>query len=196
MEYCERASSIKSISDLKMDRRLKDIVEGMEIDEIILAVRNGDLINYISRSALPTGEKIDRDEWWIYLDMINDLKDELKSQGYIRRDIDDVIMPERYFAEKYAIPCGLLKKEVCQPYFYSNRSYETYDFGYDRLRLIINILEDELRPEYFKAVKSDIMYADRYCYEGNVNVTDIINARQFLIDNHGRLRRRFGVCWL
>ena len=190
MEYCRRVDSLRSISDLEFFERLKEAVGHVDFDKIILGIRNG---NLFCRQTLPTGKKIDEEEWWLYLDMINDVKDYLRLEGYIRHDIDNIMMPERYFAEMYAIPCGLVDSKTCQPYFFSNEAYETYAFGYDRLRLILDILAEELTPQQFIAVREDIMYADKYCFEGNS--TDITAVRQFLRNNRRRLKQRFSVCW-
>ncbi len=193
MLYCKSSKFLKSLDEIDVDKRLVDLIGGVTADRLLLGIRNGNLMNSIISWATPIDEGVDEDNTWLYLDMINDVKDTLKLQGYIRNDLDDVVMPERYFAENYAIPCGLVDREICQPYYYSNKVYETYSFEYDRLRIIMNILEEELDDEQFNAVRCDVMYADEWCSEESKIIAD---ARRYLTDNCKRLKQRFNVCWL
>lgn len=193
MLYCKSSKFLKSLDEIDVDKRLVDLVGGVTADRLLLGIRNGNLMNSIISWAIPIDEDVDEDNTWLYLDMINDVKDTLKLQGYIRNDFDDVVMPERYFVENYAIPCGLVDREICQPYYYSNKVYETYSFEYDRLRIIMNILEEELDDEQFNAVRCDVMYADEWCSEESKSIA---NARRYLTDNCKRLKQRFNVCWL
>lgn len=193
MLYCKRNKFLKSLDEIDVDKRLVDLIGDVTADRLLLGIRNGNLMNSIISWATPIDEDEDDDNTWLYLDMINDVKDTLKLQGYIRNDLDDVVMPERYFAENYAIPCGLVDREICQPYYYSNEVYETYSFEYDRLRMIMNILEEELDDEQFNAVRCDVMYADEWCSEESKSIA---NARRYLTDNCKRLKQRFNVCWL
>ena len=194
MDFCKRASELKSLSDLPFFTRLKDVVNFVDLDDIVLGIRSGNLFYNIPREALSTGTKIDEDDWWIYLDMIGEVKDYLRAEGFIRNDMDEIMMPERYVSEMYLIPCGLVDKQVCQPYFYSNREYETYSFEYSRLRLIMNILEDELSDKQIEVVKRDVMNAEKYCY--NADEAILAEVRRFMRDNRRRLEQRFKVCWL
>ena len=193
MLYCKSSKFLKSLDEIDVDKRLVDLIGGVTADRLLLGIRNGNLMNSIISWAIPIDEDVDEDNTWLYLDMINDVKDTLKLQGYIRNDFDDVVMPERYFVENYAIPCGLVDREICQPYYYSNKVYETYSFEYDRLRMIMNILEEELDNEQFNAVRCDVMYADEWCSEESKSIA---NARRYLTDNCKRLKQRFNVCWL
>ena len=194
MNYCKSVKCLKSINELEMDERLAEVLGPVEVDKLVLGIRSSDLIYSISRQAFPIKKGIDKEEWWVYLDMINDVKDDLKYEGYIRHDIDNIVMPERHFAEMYAIPCGLVDKRICQPYFFSNEVYETYGFEFDRLKMILDILEEELIPEWFEVIKEDIMSANRYSYKGE-EIT-LAEIRRFLIRNNKRLRQRFNVCWI
>ena len=191
MRYCEKASILKSLSDLPFYQDMI-YVANMDLEEIVLGVRSGNLFYSILKTS--DGKKIEEEEWWMFLDRINDFKDYLNSQGYIRHDMDAIMMPERYFAETYAVPLGLVDKKVCQPYFYSNDVYETYTFEWNRLRLIRNILYDELTDEQYTAIEKDIMNADRYIYDGNKEA--LAEARKYLKENRRRLEQRFKVCWL
>lgn len=193
MLYCKSSKFLKSLDEIDVDKRLVDLIGGVTADRLLLGIRNGNLMSSIISWAIPIDEDVNEDNTWLYLDMINDVKDTLKLQGYIRNDFDDVVMPERYFVENYAIPCGLVDREICQPYYYSNKVYETYSFEYDRLRIIMNILEEELDDEQFNAVRCDVMYADEWCSEEPKSIAD---ARRFLTDNCKRLKQRFNVCWL
>ena len=193
MLYCKSSKFLKSLDEIDVDKRLVDLIGGVTADRLLLGIRNGNLMSSIISWAIPIDEDVDEDNTWLYLDMINDVKDTLKLQGYIRNDFDDVVMPERYFVENYAIPCGLVDREICQPYYYSNKVYETYSFEYDRLRIIMNILEEELDDEQFNAVRCDVMYADEWCSEESKSIA---NARRYLTDNCKRLKQRFNVCWL
>ena len=193
MLYCKSSKFLRSLDEIDVDKRLVDLIGGVTADRLLLGIRNGNLMNSIISWAIPIDEDVDEDNTWLYLDMINDVKDTLKLQGYIRNDFDDVVMPERYFVENYAIPCGLVDREICQPYYYSNKVYETYSFEYDRLRMIMNILEEELDDEQFNAVRCDVMYADEWCSEESKSIA---NARRYLTDNCKRLKQRFNVCWL
>ena len=193
MLYCKSSKFLKSLDEIDVDKRLVDLIGDVTADRLLLGIRNGNLMNSIISWATPIDEDEDDDNTWLYLDMINDVKDTLKLQGYIRNDLDDVVMPERYFAENYAIPCGLVDREICQPYYYSNEVYETYSFEYDRLRMIMNILEEELDDEQFNAVRCDVMYADEWCSEESKSIA---NARRYLTYNCKRLKQRFNVCWL
>lgn len=192
MLYCKSSKFLRSLDEIDVDKRLVDLIGGVTADRLLLGIRNGNLMSSIISWAIPIDEDVNEDNTWLYLDMINDVKDTLKLQGYIRNDFDDVVMPERYFVENYAIPCGLVDREICQPYYYSNKVYETYSFEYDRLRIIMNILEEELDDEQFNAVRCDVMYAE-WCSEEPKIIAD---ARRFLTDNCKRLKQRFNVCWL
>ena len=193
MLYCKSSKFLKSLDEIDVDKRLVDLIGDVTADRLLLGIRNGNLMSSIISWAIPIDEDVNEDNTWLYLDMINDVKDTLKLQGYIRNDFDDVVMPERYFVENYAIPCGLVDREICQPYYYSNKVYETYSFEYDRLRIIMNILEEELDDEQFNAVRCDVMYADEWCSEEPKIIAD---ARRYLTDNCKRLKQRFNVCWL
>ena len=163
VRYCRSVKELKIFNDIKIDEELLKMLGPIKIDKLVLGVRNDNLVDYVSNRISLIGGANDQEVCWLYLDMINDLRDELKVEGFIRSDMDDTVSPERYFAEMYAVPCGLVPRRICQPYLYSNEVYESYNFEYDRLRLILNILEEELPEEQFKAVRSDIMYADSYC---------------------------------
>jgi hypothetical protein len=195
MDYCRKASTIDSIRELPgLSEEAYALADCIGVEEIILGIRSDLLMKNLPNLIIPTENKCDlQRDWSEYIDVLQDLKEVLFLNGFIRADIEDDAVPERYFVEKYALPCGLVDRELCCPYDYSNIVYEQYGFRYDRLEKILNVLEDEFNEEQYEVVRADIMYMEPYGILGDSQI--IADVMRHLLKHNERLKSAFSSCW-
>ncbi len=193
MNYCRSTRELKTLQDLGISREAYYNLQNVNLDTLILGIRNDLLLSNLPDFINPDKRNLTAEMWYEKMDYYYEVKEALIIEGFIRPDIEFFKNPEKYFAQNYAVPLGLADRRICMPYFYSNEVYETYDFCYDRLRLILDILEDELTKEQFDAVKSDIMYMD-YMF-ADVSEMDLKFAKMKLKEKRRSLKWRFETCF-
>ena len=196
MSFCRSASELISIGDLKLSGKALSLVDDLTPGELILGVRNRTISDYIM-SIEGYYEYDDSDEVWMkYYDELRALTEEIKRavtvEGFIRNDLMDLLMPESYFVKEYVQNLKLADYRKCMPFYFSNETYERYQFTYERLVKIFQVLQAELTPKQYRIVKNDIMYLDGYLYPGNNTLKE---AKLKLSHHRKKIGKRLEKIW-
>ena len=195
MSFCRSASELKSVRDLKLSEEAFALVEDLTPGELILMVRTRTISDYIMEDEINYDEL---DEFWEKrYDELRSLTEEVKRavtvEGFIRNDLMDLLMPESYFVKEYVKNLKLISDfRKCMPFYYSNEVYEKYQFTYERLTKIFQVLQQELTPKQYRIVKNDIMYLDGYFYPGGSTLKE---AKSKLSHHRKRIGKRLEKIW-
>ena len=197
MRFCRSASELKSIRDLKLSEEAFSLVSELSPDELILMVRARTISDYIMEDEINYDFDGSDEIWEKHYDELRSLTEEIKRavtvEGFIRNDLMDLLMPESYFVKEYAQGLKLISDpQKCMPFYYSNEAYEKYQFTYERLVKIFQVLKEQLTPKQYRVVKNDIMYLDGYLYPGG---TTLKEAKQQLSRHRKRIRKRLEKVW-
>lgn len=170
MSFCKPASEINAFKFRWVPEPLARIYGDLSVEEFVLAVRNGSVNSFMYNDEYSDAEKLE------YASMVEDVKEVLTVNGFIRPEMMSLNDPELYFVVMYLMKLDIAdnyysKKdieedfgEIFMPYYYSNDEYENYVFCYERVEAIINVLSNFLDEEELYEVTLDIMYMDEaYC---------------------------------
>lgn len=170
MSFCKPASEINTFKFRWVPEPLARIYGDLSVEEFVLAVRNGSVNSFMYNDGYSDAEKLE------LASMVEDVKEVLTVNGFMRPEMMSLNDPELYFVVMYLMKLEVadnyyLKKdmeedfgEIFMPYYYSNDEYENYVFCYERVEAIINVLSNFLDEEELYEVTLDIMYMDEaYC---------------------------------
>ena len=147
-EPCKKAKNVKSLEELGLSQPAKNLVRGIDPEELILSVRNHEIYKFL---------QIDNDLQKKFL--VDEIEAILRHDGFIREDISGSLSPEIHFSSRYVCALHLMEghEEKCVPFYDSNEAYENYVFSLERLDKILAFLERFLTEKnQFEAVKSDL----------------------------------------
>ena len=174
MSYCRPASEAEYFEGF-----LPTLFDGLTVDQAILNIRNGNAYNH-TQDDYWTDEQRER-----ITAVVDEAREILLINGFIRLEISYMVMPEMYFALKYIVELDLTDDylERFLPYLASNEDYERYMFCYERLEGSLEILEKILSAEEFYEVLTDVMYlGEMECNEKILN-----QAKLKIVDNKDRI---------
>ena len=170
MSFCKPASEINVFKFRWVPEPLAKIYGDYSVEEFVLAVRNGSVNSFMYNDEYSDAEKLE------LASMVEDVKETLTVNGFMRSEMMSLNDPELYFVVMYLMKLEIadnyyLKKdmeedfgEIFMPYYYTNDEYENYVFCYERVEAIINVLSNFLDEEELYEVTLDIMYMDEvYC---------------------------------
>lgn len=174
MSFCKPASEINVFKFQWVPTKLAKLYGDLSVEEFVLAVRNGSVNSFMYSDDYSEAEKIE------LASMVDDVRETLIVNGFIRPEMMSLSDPELYFvvmylmkleiAEKYYIDGRLDEdfEEIFMPYYYSNDEYENYVFCYERVEAIINVLANFLEGDELYEVTLDIMYMDDAICESEI----------------------------
>ena len=166
MSFCKPASEINAFTFQWVPAQLAKIYGDLSVEEFVLAIRNGSVNSFMYSDKYSEAEKIE------LASMVEDVREFLIVNGFIRPEMMSLSDPELYFVVMYLMKLEIAEKdysdknldedfeEIFMPYYYSNDEYENYVFCYERVEAIINILANFLDGEELYEVTLDIMYMD------------------------------------
>lgn len=189
MSFCKPASEINTFKFRWVPEPLAKIYGDYSVEEFVLAVRNGSINDFMYSDEHSDAEKLE------LASMVEDVKETLTVNGFMRPEMMSLNDPELYFVVMYLMKLEIadnyyLKKdmeedfgETFMPYYYSNDEYENYVFCYERVEAIINVLSNFLDEEELYEVTLDIMYMDEaYC-----ETETLENAKKRLVEKGDEL---------
>lgn len=195
MSYCRSINELESINELKLSEEALQLIKDLPISEMVLLVRNAKFISYfvdkLDREAY-TDEEWDEEYSRLYK-LYAEIRRAVSVAGFIRNELFDLVSPESYFVHEYVRTLSLLDGdfEKCMPFYSSNEIYETYEFSYERLKKILEMLESELTAKQYSAVKGDIMYLDGYFSTD----TNLDSAKLHLVLNQENVNKKILRIW-
>lgn len=160
MSHCRSVGEIDLIKSKWIPDKIVSMNQDLTLEEFVLNMRNGSIFAFLNEDTYSEAEKLE------LTDLVEEARETLVINGFIRSDILNLANPELYFTLNYLVKTGLADdhEEVFLPYFFSNESYEKYDFCYERMEGVIDTLSDYLNDEELYEVATDVMYMDSdYC---------------------------------
>lgn len=160
MSHCRSVGEIDLIKSKWIPDKIVSMNQDLTLEEFVLNMRNGSVFTFINEDTYSEAEKLE------LTDLVEEARETLIINGFIRSDIFNLANPELYFTLNYLVKTGLADnhEEVFLPYFFSNESYEKYDFCYERMEGVIDVLSDYLSDKELYEVATDVMYMDSdYC---------------------------------
>ena len=151
---CLRASSLESISDLGLSKRLYNLVKDYRPEDLIYIVRNGSMVRGIGddRIAMLDGIK------GVGKKLFGELEAAVDRAGYIRHDFDNRSLGIEALCEMFDVDYTFGGTTVYTPLkisglYSSNERYEQYqNFSEQQINEVIALI-DELDPKEAEAIK-------------------------------------------
>lgn len=200
MSFCKPVSEIDAYKFQWIPAPLAKIYGHLDVEEFVLAVRNGSINTFMYNDKYSESEKIE------LASMVDDVKEMLIVNGFMRPEMMCLSNPELYFVIMYLIKLEMADKyyskkeldwdyeEIFMPYYYSNDEYENYFFNYERIEAIINVLANFLDEDELYEVSLDIMYMGDGANDGEI----LEKAKKKLVEDADKLvpllEQAFAMC--
>lgn len=162
MSFCRPAKEIHIFESEWIPNPLSGFYGDHNVENMVLAIRNGSIKSFMYSDEYSEIEKLE------LTSVVEDVKDMLVANGFIRPEMLNYGNPEPYFVAMYLIKLDIAFnyyseigmeedfEEIIMPYFFSNEAYERYEFSYERLEAIINVVSNFLEEEELYQVALDI----------------------------------------
>ena len=169
MSHCRPVNEIDFLTYGWIPPGLIKMYQDLSLEEFVLIVRNGSIEAFVLDDEYSDEEKL------ALSDQVAEVRETLVINGFIRPEMMTLSTPELYFALQYIVNLSLADdielvmnedeyEEIFFPYFMTNEDYENYDFNYERVESILNVLSNFLSEEELYEVVLDVMFmSDASC---------------------------------
>lgn len=190
MSNCRRASEVEALGYDWIPQEIADRYNIVCPEEFVMIARNNMIYSFTLDDSVPEKEK----------KRLSDLADAAIStlviNGFIRQEILFASTPEVYFAEEYLEQLDLKIEEIeaLMPYLCDNKTYERYEFCFERREAILGYLSHVLDEKEYALVNKDIMFMNDELCDSELLArakTKFIEKKEEILPNLIRIYAKF-----